>query len=291
MFERTEATMLVKATAEDIEKYGDWVYELALDQSKSGYPTYTDGIKTKDDFLSDARKSVSGNSGEIMLFFQDGTMEGWIEYFWIEDEQYFQLSGCNINNGTEAALAELLALVETRFQGYSLYFGFPKENVKAIDFLSANGFECIEDDCNNSFFFETYEPHQVSENVVRVKEDNFEDFRKVHSTFEIDMYWTCDKIREKINSWTVYVYYENGSPVGTVFCTCGGEYLEIFGIEFLEGCFDREKYQELMFSALNTGKRMGAKYLTYFCEEKEQEIVQELCFRYVGRYVCYMKMV
>ena len=39
--------MLMKATAEDIKKYGEWAYSLALNPIKSGYPTYGDGIKTK----------------------------------------------------------------------------------------------------------------------------------------------------------------------------------------------------------------------------------------------------
>lgn len=39
--------MLIKAELKDIEKYGDMAYSLALDPTKSCYPTYKDGIKTK----------------------------------------------------------------------------------------------------------------------------------------------------------------------------------------------------------------------------------------------------
>lgn len=42
--------MLKKAEFDDIVKYGDFVYELTLDQTKSAYPTYADGIKTREDF-------------------------------------------------------------------------------------------------------------------------------------------------------------------------------------------------------------------------------------------------
>lgn len=284
-------SMLVKATAEDIEKYGDWVYSLALDQSKSAYPTYTDSIKTKEDFLCDARKGVSRDSYEILLFFHEGNMEGWIEYFWIAEENYLQLSGCNINVATESALMELLSLLENRFSGYSLYFGFPKANVNAIEFLEQNGFTCIEDDYNNSFFFDTYEPRSVCENVVEVGEENFKDFRTVHAQVEGEMYWTCDRILAEMDSWKVYVYYENEKPEGAIYFTGGSEYLEIYGVDFLEGKFAKEKFQALLIAALNEGKRMGAKYLTFFCEEKEQAALEGLDFRYVGQYVCYMKEV
>lgn len=281
--------MLVKATAEDINKYADWVYELAMDQSKSGYPTYTDGFKTKEDFLKDARESVTGEAQEILLFFHEGNMEGWIEYFWIAEEKYLQLSGCNINVATWEALAELLSLLEERFPRYSMYFGFPKANVNAVHFLRENGFSCIEEDYNNSFFFDSYQIQAVSDKVVRVEEETFQEFRAIHSTLEGEMYWTCDRIFEKLDSWKIYLYYEGSKAVGTIFFTGKGDYLEIFGVEFSEGEFSEEKFRALMIAALNEGKSMGAKYLTFFCEEKEQAVVEELGFRPVGQYVCYMK--
>jgi len=281
--------MLVKATAEDINKYADWVYNLAMDQSKSGYPTYTDGFKTKEDFLKDARESITGESQEILLFFYEGNMEGWIEYFWIAEEKYLQLSGCNINVATGEAMAELLTLLEERFQGYSLYFGFPKANVNAVRFLQENGFSCIEEDYNNSFFFDTYQMQVVNDEVVRVEAENFGEFRAIHSTLEGEMYWTSDRIFEKLDTWKIYLYYENEKAVGTIFFTGQGDFLEIFGVEFSEGDYTQERFRALMVAALNEGKRMDAKYLTFFCEEREQSVVEELGFRPVGQYVCYLK--
>ncbi len=42
--------MQVKAANEDAEKYLDFTYALALDLSRSGYPTYTDSVKPRADF-------------------------------------------------------------------------------------------------------------------------------------------------------------------------------------------------------------------------------------------------
>lgn len=281
--------MLVKATSEDIEKYADRVYELAMDQSKSGYPTYTDGFKTKEDFLKDARESITGDSQEILLFFREDNMEGWVEYFWIAEEKYLQLSGCNINVATEEALAELLSLLEERFPGYAMYFGFPKANVNAVHFLQENGFTCIEEDYNNSFFFDTYQLLDENDKVVKVDALNFEEFREIHLTLEGEMYWTCDRIFENLDSWKIYLYYEGDKAVGTIFFTGQGDFLEIFGTEFIDGEFEKERFRALMVAALNEGKSMGAKYLTFFCEEREQDVVEELGFRPVGQYVCYKK--
>lgn len=42
--------MLLQATMEDVQRYGDFAYQLALNPQQSCDPTYTDGIKTKADF-------------------------------------------------------------------------------------------------------------------------------------------------------------------------------------------------------------------------------------------------
>lgn len=73
----------------EFDKYIDFAYNLALDLTKSSYPTYTDGIKTKEDFIARAKVSFRKESEEIMLFEVDGSVEGWIHYYVLkEDENY-----------------------------------------------------------------------------------------------------------------------------------------------------------------------------------------------------------
>ena len=283
--------MLIKATLEDIERYGEFVYQIALDQTKSGYPTYNDGIKTREQFFAHAEEDVNNEESEVLLYFSEGRMEGWIEYFWIAEDNYFQLHGCNINSGTKQALGELLQRLEEQFPGYELYFGFPKMNRDAIEFLQENGFTCIEDDHNTSFFFDNYEMREESKAVVKISKDNFETFRKIHSKAEDDTcYWTSDRLLADIDSWDIYVYYENHLPVGSIFF-CGTDYLEIYGVEFLEETYRNDVFKALVTTALNAGKRAGAKYLTFFAEEEMLEALQTLGFVSVGPYVCYMKKV
>ena len=223
-------------------------------------------------------------------------MEGWIQYFWIEKDHYLQLSGCNINVATAQALMELMVLLEARFKGYSLYFGFPKTNARAVDFLLENGFECIEEAYNNSFFFETYGMQAECNAVKTINRENFADFRCVNGQSEEDTYWNCDRIFEKIDNWKIFVYYENEIPIGTIFFSGADGYLEIFGVEFVEGKYSKESFTALMIAALNEGKKMGAKYLTFFSDaevqtNERQLIIEELGFCYVGQYVCYMKTI
>lgn len=59
--------MLRICTEQEYEKYAGFVYELALDQTKSGYPTYCDGIKTKEMFMERARKAFLSDTECILL--------------------------------------------------------------------------------------------------------------------------------------------------------------------------------------------------------------------------------
>lgn len=282
--------MLIKATLDDIEKYGEFVYSIALDQSRSSYPTYADGITEKEEFYEGAKRSVERDNYDLLLYVSEGVMEGWVSYFWIEEDNYLQLFSCNINSGTKQALGELLMLLEERFPGYEINFGFSKKNTEAVEFLQENGYECIEEDHDTNLDFRNYELKEENGNVVEVTRDNFKDFQSIHALTEADMYWTSDRIFADLETWKIFIYYEKNQPVGTLFCNWGSDetYLEIYGVEFMDGVYKKDVFMALMTAILNAGKRKGAKYLTFFCEE-ELKAVQELGFTYVGPYVCYRK--
>lgn len=288
---RMDEGMLLKAQAEDVAKYGDFVYELALDQAKSGYPTYADGIKSKEDFLADAEKRVAEDTSELWLFYLEEVFEGWISCFWIPEDRYLQCSACNIRRGAKQALARLMELLKTNFGGYTVYFGFPKDNKEAIRFLRDNKFQCIEEAWNNTFFFESYEYFPENENIVRISRDNYDAFRAVYHP-DGETYWNCERILECLEEWTVLVYQTEGRPVGTVFFRGNRGHYEIFGMDYTDEKYREEACAPMLRAVLNHCKRAGAEYLTFFCETAEegvQRTVREMGFRCVGGYVCYCR--
>ena len=92
--------MLRICTEQEYQKYADFVYEIATDQSKSGYPTYSDGIKTKEMFLDRSQKAFSRDTENILLFEYEGTVEGWIHYYWLPEDRYLSTVSFNINSHT-----------------------------------------------------------------------------------------------------------------------------------------------------------------------------------------------
>lgn len=281
--------MLIKATVDDIKKYGDFIYQLALNPAKSCYPTYADGIKTKIDFLVAAERAVKEETSELLLFSVDEIVEGWITYFWIPEDKYLQLTGFNINCRTQQALTEFFKFIETMFDGYTAYFGYSEVNRDAICFLEKQGFRCIEKNCNHSFFFDSYTLKEHSSDVERVSQNNFDKFRAVYCA-DPEAYWNADRIFEAIDDWTIFVYNQADTPIAAIFLTGEDGCYEVFGAEFIDGIFRENVFRELLTASLNECKHMGARYMTYFCGEDEKAIMDELGFKYVGQYFLYMKV-
>ncbi|MCM1065898.1 MAG: hypothetical protein NC420_15805 [Eubacterium sp.] len=282
--------MLRKCTEQDYRKYADAVYGLALDPSRSGYPTYGDGIKTKEMFFERAEKAFSRETEEILLFEYEGAVEGWIHYYSLPEDNYLSTVSFNIDSHTEIALQEFLDFAQEQFKGYDLFLGYSKDNRAAINFLSNSGFECIEEDYNNTAFLDHYEPVAVTDSVVRVTKENYGHFRNLHSHVESEMYWNSERIYADIDNWIILARICNGEAVGSVYYMTNDDgWFEIFGMDRKEDAFDPELFGELLGKALNTARELGGKFMTFFCNKQEQEIVGKLGFECVGEHVCYKK--
>lgn len=97
--------MLKRLKEQDFDRFVGLAYELALDMTKSGYPTYADGIKTKNDFIDRARKAFSRDNEEILLFERDGKVAGWIHYYYLPKDRYLDTCSFCVAEGMREALA------------------------------------------------------------------------------------------------------------------------------------------------------------------------------------------
>lgn len=282
--------MLRICTEQDFNTYFDFVYELALNQSKSGYPTYSDGIKTKEMFYDRSLKAFSRDTEEIILFEYEGKVEGWIHYYWIPEDNYLSTVSFNINSATEQALEEFINFVEEKFKGYELFLGYSMANKKAVNYLSTHGFECIEDDFNHTAYLEHYKYVSKADDIVRITKENYDLFQKLHNCLEGDMYWNSKRIYDDIEEWTIFVKLKDGETIGNVYYINADDgWFEIFGIDMKDGVLDKNTFRELLEVAINEAKHLGGKYMTYFCSKEELEIVKSIGFECVGEYVCYKK--
>ena len=79
--------MLRTCSRAEFEAYSNFAYELAMDPTRSAYPTYRDGIKTMETFLRRSRKAFERDAEEMLLFEDDGEVQGLIHYYWLPEDR------------------------------------------------------------------------------------------------------------------------------------------------------------------------------------------------------------
>ena len=278
--------MLVTATKADIEKYMDFAYSLALDQTRSGYPLFSDGISTKEQFVEQVWKSYCNDDRDILLFIINGVVEGWIQFFYIEQDRYLQTNGFLINSNTEQALTDFMEYAREHFTGYDLYLGFPKRNSDAISSLQKTGCRLIEESYHDIFVFEGADIQPETAGIVKVTERNFSEFRKIHQT-DPDTYWSSERILSTLNEWLIYLLYREDIAVGYI-CAKDGE---IFSLGYHNNIFDKSTYKALVSVIMRDFKAAGYRDMTFFNDEKSQPSALDLGFSCAGEYALYTKSV
>ena len=83
--------MLLECSKKDFEEYMDFVFELALDLSKSGYPTYRDGIKTKAMFAERLLKAFDRDDEQMLRqLVKDKGLEEYIIFEGVKPQDYLK---------------------------------------------------------------------------------------------------------------------------------------------------------------------------------------------------------
>ncbi len=279
--------MLVKATKKDIERHMEFAYSLAMDQTKSGYPLWSDGVSTKEEFAERVWKSYESEDRDILLFVVDGVTEGWIQFFYIAEDRYLQTNGFLINSHTERALTEFLEYAHGRFPGYDLYLGFPKRNTDAISALQKRNCRLIQECYHDIYIFDGADIHTETEGIVRVTESNFSEFRKIHQT-DPETYWNSERIFQALDEWLIYLLYRENIAVGYI-CVKNGD---IVSLGYGDNTFDKSAYKSLVTVILRDLQAAGYKKLIFFNDDEEsQSAALELGFSCVSEYVLYITSV
>ena len=280
--------MLRTCSEAEFERYLEFAYALATDLTRSGYPTYCDGVKTKAMFAARSRQAFRLDTEQLLLFESEGTIEGVIHCEWIPEDRYLSTVCFSIRRGTEQALSEFLEYARTRFPGYDLFLGFPAEHRVAVRFLAERGFACIEDDYNNTAFLDECRSLPTHSGLIPIGIENYELFQALHRPAEADMYWNSERILADLAHWNILVKEERGIPQGAVYYRAVSDgWFEIFGVDVAGNRWEPQLFQELLNGALLDAKRRGGRFMTFFCEREYEDAAVECGFQCIGNYLCY----
>ena len=267
--------MLRIPTANEFEEYSERAYVLALDPSRSSFPSYADGIKTKEDFLAIAKRGFESENEEIYIFEHGGEMRGWIHFYVLTEDKYIGIEAFETDGFEKEQFAEFVALLKEKYSGYEVTAGFPSQNERAVSAAIENGFEIIEESAVNILFFSDYEPQSESGRVEPLTKNNLAVFAKLHD--KVEMYWNTKRLTEAYfggDKWRIYLTEKDGKAAAIYF-VYAENIAEIFGLDFSDG-FDGTAAEELLTAALNEAKKnVSAKAMYWFTEdERETELAK-----------------
>lgn len=271
--------MLTKITKNEFDRYVDFAYDLAMDLTKTSFPLYTTGIMGKSDFINRSKKALKSDREEILLFIKNNIVEGWIGYYFINEDKYIGISSILVRNGYDEALEELLIYWKQHFLGYKWDIYFPEENKTALTYMQSKGYLEKSKEVVDVLFFNNYNLRAEDNHIISINKNNFDYFRKLHSKCEEGMYWTSNKMLESIGDWEIFVYVEGNKPLAAIYYTSyGNKDLEIFGIDTVDKEYDSEIIKALMISCLNKGKVNGARSMLFFNDKQIHEVIEKLGF-------------
>ena len=272
--------MLRCVCAEELAALLDVFWPVALDLTRSTYPTYTDGVKTRGDFAQAVRRALREDWGEVLIHVHEGVDNGLLVID-VADDEFVSLHVCLTHAHQPECLAEALAYLRTRHAGKTLWLGFAPENTEMLAFAQANGFALLDDSVNWNIVLADWQSCAPEAAVLPVCGENFDAFRVLWT--DKDMYWNADRIEAALNRWMLFITADGR---GAVACMDEGVMLEIFGFQYRDG-YDAEAQCALMTACLNAAKAKGARYLTYFSDRDEADVMRSLGFRRVSDYHCY----
>lgn len=267
--------MLQQLEEKEFDQYIDLAYEISLDLSRTSFPVYTDGVKTREDFILRSRMGMDREDEELLLFTHNGQAEGVIQFYVLEKDRYIGITSISVEKHYAGALKELFQYWSEKYRGYEWDVYFPEENEEALGFMREKGLKA-EESVVDVLLFKEYAMQPEEEGILHINHENFQRFAEIHRFSEEGMYWTGERIRKNLENWEIFVSEGKGA---VYYNGKGQENLEIFGIDFWRQEPDMDTARSLLAACLNHAKRSGAKSMYFFNDPDIHRIVSALGFR------------
>lgn len=279
--------MLKKLTEASFISDRETMYNQALDLKNSCYPSYADGIKTKEDFFAMIERGLFEETCPVFCFYERDTMLGWIQCEIEVESKYIQFLCFNVAKQKKLAIEDMMHWIEENYSGFEICFGCSTTN-DVITILIEYGFLLVDDLYAYKMDLEHWHEPKISSRIFRVTKENYEDFRTLHTLAAKDIYWNSERIFKTLSEWEIFLFYENELPLAASYTYFQPKLSEIYGIDKQRGNMDLV-IQKLISATLTSCKAQGGKTLFYLCEEEEREVLKKLGFTFLDHYQCYIR--
>jgi hypothetical protein len=286
---KRSGAMLKKLSLKEAKQYTDFAYGLALDAKTSSYPSFRDGVKSKDDFMRAVSAIETNKNEEVLLYPRYGVPTGWIQWYFLEDGGSANTYTFLAKGNYREMLGEFLEYIASRkrFRINEIGIGVPQENNGACGALESFGFKLVEVSYVTLLKKEDFKPTGKSGNIKKIGLSDFAPFERLHKN--VDMYWTAERIKEDIENWDVF-FYDDGVDRGAIYTLKNGRINEISGIDYSCGAYAEKIGSALVNYSVLMDSNPSMRFLYYFVDGKDEAVnLGKLGFECVDRYRYYEK--
>lgn len=282
--------MLRQINENEIADAIDFAWRLCENAETNSYPVRNDKSKLEECFID----SFKYPNTDLLGFYMDGQLFGVIYYFIKKEDLYIQTAGIYIAEYIEEAMDEFILLLKENYKEFEVYFGYPKENQKALQYFEKHNYELIEDSTDMRLDSKDFIDCEISDDVELLGTDEFDEYAAFHDTYSEGMYWDSSHIRDTLDKWYIYVFKKKDRIEGSIFIRAESEkMLCVFGVFLTDFYKGNGVEQKLLVKALHEilPEKPAIETVVYFIDNidvDEMNSAKNAGFKYFSGYQCYV---
>lgn len=280
---------MIREIGEDLlEEVVRFSWEIFSDSRNSGFPKYRTCEEMRKYFL----RAVRHEDDKVVAYYDGEELIGVLNLFVDEENEYLQAQGGVLaKRSFDIVCDEFIRYLESNYSGYKMYFGYPVENEKAINYLKDIKAKPVDASITMNLKKVDFVRADVFDEVVLLTDKYYKEYGVFHDKHNPNMYWNSERIFEKIDIWKIYVIMKEGKIVGSIFIKfIGDTESEVFGISVDE----EYKYDNFELMLLSEGVynifQDGREQMLYFVDEDDEvslEASLKVGFKQIDTYRSY----
>lgn len=278
--------MLRKLKLNEIEIASNLAYSLSLNPETNSYQLHN----SREEYLKSFNRSLELLDRELLGFFKKDDLIAVIYLDVLKEDFYLQTLGLFIKSEFEKVMFEFLKYIKMKYTGYDIYIGYPKENVKAINYLLTHGFILTESSIDQRLKRDEFKPSDLKNNITKINYNNFDDFAKFHDSKASDLYWISRRLRKHIEDWIIYSYWSGSQLKASIISKKGATWVEIFALLIDDEILYSGVEEDMITATLNEGfKDENIEDVVFFIDSDDEcaeKYSRKLGFNIHSHYRC-----
>lgn len=116
------------------------------------------------------------------------------------DEKYLEaVGGVFAHRNYNAVAKEFYEYLKNNYNGYQFDAAYPEENKQATEFMNSIGAKLLAFEYELRIGKNKYKEQEKSPNVIKLSEEYYESFAKIHDRLHPDVYWTSERLLKALD--------------------------------------------------------------------------------------------